>query len=328
MRTTLPATSALKSTTWAASGKGLVSIVQVFAVLAVLMMTLAAGAAAGPQSTQDDEKTLVIESSPDMEIISFSKKVVVKNEAKGVLVFGADVVVEGRVSGDVAAIGGSIIQRERSYIGGDVIVVGGKYMPDSSDPQRAEGKQTIIFAAYEQELRELALNPLQVFSPAFTVAFVALRLVSLLFWFVISMLFTTIAPGAVSRAVGRVNLSAGRVIAIGLFVFIAAIVFGIAGSQLMPTYLTAVLLPMLFLMLMLAYVFGRVAMHAVAGKLIYKHLLPEKGRSEAVSMFAGVFVWTVLLSVPYIWTFALLALFSAGIGLVLTARSTSSWSTS
>ena len=61
-----------------------------------------------PQSVSDsDENTLVVESSPDMEIISFSKKVVVRKEAKGVLVFGADVVVEGRVEGDVAAVGGS-----------------------------------------------------------------------------------------------------------------------------------------------------------------------------------------------------------------------------
>ncbi len=262
-----------------------------------------------------------------MEIISFSKRVVVRNEAKGVLVFGSDVIVEGRVEGDVAAIGGSVIQREGSYIGGDVIVVGGKYLPDSTDPLRGENRQTIIFAAYEQELKTYAQNPLDLFSPSFTVGFVALRLLSLLFWFILSLVFTTIAPGAVSRAVGRLNISTGKVIGIGLFSFIAIVVLIITSSQMMPTYLLAVLLPMAALILTLAYVFGRVALHVSFGKLIQKHLLPDHIRSEAFVTLLGVAAWTILLSVPYVWTFALLALFSAGIGLAFTARSSASWTT-
>ena len=47
-------------------------------------------------------------------------------------------IVEGRVEGDAAAIGGSVFQREGSYIGGDVIVVGGKYAPDSKEPLGAK----------------------------------------------------------------------------------------------------------------------------------------------------------------------------------------------
>lgn len=278
-------------------------------------------------ATDSDENTLVIESSPDMEIISFSKKVIIKNEAKGVLVFGSDVVVEGRVEGDVAAIGGSVIQREGAYIGGDVIVFGGKYSPDSSLPLRGENKQTIILAAYEEEFRSFAQNPLDLFSPSFTIAFFALRIVSLLFWFVISLGFTTIAPGAVSRAVSRLKLSSGKVIAIGFFTFIGANVLLFAGLTALPNYVNAVLVGMALLVLTLAYVFGRVAFHVTFGKLIQKHLLSDRNRSEALSMLLGVLAWTVLLSIPYIWTFALLALFSAGIGLVLTARSNTVWKT-
>ena len=87
----------------------------------------------GQSISGSDESTITIDSAPDMEVISFSKTVIVKREAKGVLVFGGDVIVEGRVD-DVAAIGGSVFQREGSYIGGDVIVVGGKYAPDSKEP--------------------------------------------------------------------------------------------------------------------------------------------------------------------------------------------------
>jgi hypothetical protein len=281
-----------------------------------------------PQSAaESDENTLVIESSPDMEIISFSKTVVVKKEAKGVLVFGADVVIEGRVDGDVAAVGGSIIQREGSYIGGDVIVLGGKYSPDSNTPLRGENKQTVIFAAYEIELRNLARNPLELFSPSFTVAFIALRVVSLLFWFVLSLAFTTIAPGAVSRAVARIKLSSAKVIAIGFFTFIGANILLFAALTALPNSINAVLVGMTILTLALTYVFGRVALHVTFGKLIQKHLLSDQNRSEALSILLGVLAWTLLLSVPYLWVFALLALLSAGIGLVLTARPAAVWNT-
>lgn len=276
-------------------------------------------------ASPNEENTLIVESSPDMEIISFSKKVVVRNEAKGVLVFGSDVVVEGRVEGDVAAIGGSVIQRNGSYIGGDVIVVGGKYMPDSVEPMRGENKQTIIFAAYEDELRAFAQDPLQLFSPTFTVTFFALRLVLLLFWFLLSLGFTTIAPGAVSRAVVRLNLSSAKVVAVGFFTFLGVIVLLLATWKSAPNPVIAVVVGMSALSLSLAYVFGRVALQVAFGKLIQKHLLRDRNRSEALSVLFGAVAWTVLLSIPYLWPLAVLGLFSAGIGLVLTARSNTSW---
>ena len=37
-----------------------------------------------------------------MQVLSYGKTVIVKKEAKGVLTFGADIIIEGRVEGDVA----------------------------------------------------------------------------------------------------------------------------------------------------------------------------------------------------------------------------------
>lgn len=296
--------------------------------VAFLFLFVSNGLGLPQVSPPDQQDTLVIESSPDMEIVSFSKRVIVKNEAKGVLVFGSDVIVEGRVTGDVAAIGGSIIQKQGSFIGGDVIVVGGKYAPEALEPLRGENKQTIIFAAYEEELRNLAQNPLQIFAPSFTVAFFALRAVSLLFWFIISMLFTTIAPGAVSRAVSRLTVSSGKVIAVGFFAFVASNVLVFASLTTLPTSVNAVVVAMTVLMLTLAYAFGRVALHVTFGKLIQKYFLSDRERSESLSILLGVLLWTVVLSVPYLWTLGLLALFSAGIGLVLLGRSAPDWKNS
>lgn len=278
-------------------------------------------------STNTAENTVVVESAPDMEILSYGKTVIVKNEAKGVLTFGADIIIEGRVTGDVAAIGGSVIQKENAFIGGDVIILGGKYRPESVNPLRNEGKETVMYAGYEEELRNLTQNPSQIFSPSMSLAFLAQRIISVLFWFLVSLAFATIAPGAVSRAIARFHLSTTKVIAIGFFAFLATTICLIGSFSILPNYLSAVLGLMVFVMLLLAYIFGRVTLNVSFGKLVQKHLLSEKNQSETLAILIGVVVWTLLLSIPYLWTFALLTLFSAGIGLVLTARTPKAWKT-
>ena len=79
------------------------------------------------------------------------------------------------------------------------------------------------------------------------------------------------------------------------------------------------------LLLMLGYVFGRVTLQVSVGKLIQKRFFPENNRSETLAILAGVVFWTVLLSLPYIWVFALFAVFVIGIGLVLTGRPSTRW---
>jgi len=278
-------------------------------------------------STNTAENTIVVESAPDMEILSYGKTVIVLKDAKGVLTFGADIIIEGRVEGDVAAIGGSVIQKENAFIGGDVIILGGKYRPESANPLRIEGKETVMYAGYEEELRDLTQNPSQIFSPAFSLAFVAQRVLSILFWFIVSLAFATIAPGAVSRAIARFQLSTLKVIAIGFFAFLATTIVLIGSFTVLPNYLSAIFGLMAFVLLMLAYVFGRVALHVSIGKLLQKYLLSNNNQSETLAILLGVVVWTLLLSIPYVWTLALLALFSAGIGLVLTARTPIGWKT-
>ncbi|MGI8788985.1 MAG: hypothetical protein ACR2HG_14680 [Pyrinomonadaceae bacterium] len=272
-----------------------------------------------------DEKTIVINHVTDGEIFSFGKNVIIKNQAKGVLVFGGDVIVEGNVEGDVATIGGSVIQKENASIGGDVIIFGGSYKPESREPLRAAGKETIMYAGYEDELRNLTQNPSQIFAPGFSWAFLAQRILSILFWFVISLALTTIAPGAVSRAVARFQLSMLKVVAIGFAAFVVTTLGVMAGLSFLPNYVSAIVSLMLFVSLVLSYVFGRVALQVSVGKRIQKYFLPESKHSETLALLLGAFVLTLLLSLPYIWTFVLIALFAASLGLVLTARSTNNW---
>ena len=62
-----------------------------------------------------------------MDVISYGKKRgCVKVAAKSVLSIGSDVIIEGRVEGDVFVVGGSVLQKESAFIGGDLFVLGGK----------------------------------------------------------------------------------------------------------------------------------------------------------------------------------------------------------
>ncbi|CAN5249036.1 hypothetical protein BH20ACI1_BH20ACI1_21870 [soil metagenome] len=276
-------------------------------------------------SLSPDGKTLTVEEAKDNEIYAFGKTVIVKKDAKGILVFGGDVIIEGRVEGDVAAIGGNIIQEENAFIGGDVIVFGGTYRAKSEQPLRIEGKETVMIAMFEDELRDFSQNPAQIFSPSFSWSFLAQRILSILFWFIISLVFTTIAPGAVSRAITRFQLSTLKVIALGFAGFVVTTVGVISGLSFLPNYLSAIISLMAFVLLMLGYVFGRVALQVSLGKRLQKRFLPENKQSETLAILIGVVVWTIFLSIPFVWTFALLILLSASLGLVLTARSTNVW---
>ena len=276
-------------------------------------------------STTPDDKTLIVEDAPEMEVYAFGKSVIVKQRAKGVLAFGGDVVIEGRVSGDVAAIGGSIIQKQGAYVGGDIIVFGGTYKPESMEPLREPGKETIMFGAFEDELRDVAQNPTLIFSPSLSVSFFAQRLLSLLFWFIVSLGLTTIAPGAVSRAVTRLQLSSLKVGAVGFAAMFGLLIAAIASFRVLPDYVGAIVGLMVFMLLILAYVFGRVAIQVSLGKTIQKTIFGDRNRSEAIAILFGVLALTALLSLPYLWLLVLILLFAGSIGLVATARSKTGW---
>ena len=272
-------------------------------------------------STSEDNTTVIVQNAPEQEVYVFGKAVIVKKQAKGVLAIGGDVTVEGRVEGDVATIGGNVIQEEGGYIGGDVIVFGGSYKPKSATPLREPGKETVMFGVLEDEIKNLAQNPSQIFSPSMSWSFVAQRIVVALLWFVISLVFTTIAPGAISRSVARIQLSSLKVCGLGAGAFLLASVLIVAGAVTLPTFLSATVGAMGLLLLLLGYVFGRVALQVSVGKMLQKYLFPENNRSETLATLAGVLVWTLLLSLPYIWIIALFSVFAFGIGLILTARS-------
>ncbi len=285
------------------------------------MAVLCSAVAANPEiSVSDDQTTVTVQDAPEQEVYVFGKSVIVRKNAKGVLAIGGDVIVEGRVEGDVATIGGNVIQEETGYIGGDVIVFGGAYKPKSAEPLREPGKETVMFGVLEDEIRDLAQNPSQIFSPSLSWSFVAQRVVVALLWFILSLVLTTVAPGAVSRAVARIHLSSLKVCGFGAAAFLVVAICIVGGALSLPTFLSATVGAMGFLLLIFGFVFGRVVLQVSVGKWIQKRYFPDNNRSETLATLTGVLVWTTLLSLPYLWVAALFSLFAFGIGLIITAR--------
>lgn len=271
-------------------------------------------------SVSPDQEILTVDDAPDLDVIAFGKKVIVKQRCKTVLVLGGDAIIEGKVEEETAVIGGSIIQKQDGYIGGDVFVFGGSYRPENVSPLRGTEKQTVVIGIFEDELRDIMQNPSKLFSPSLTKAFLAQRVLSVLFWFLISLGLTTLAPGAVSRAAAAIRLSALKIFAIGIFGFLVTTLTVIVSLKFLPNYLGATFGLMALFLLMLAYVFGRVALQVSLGKWLQKKIFGDRKQSETWAILMGVLIWTVFLSIPYFWTFSLMALFAAGIGLILTAR--------
>ena len=233
-------------------------------------------------------------------------------------------IVEGSVDGDVAAIGGSVIQREGSRIGGDVIVLGGIYDHGKVAPGRDPQSVTIMYAGYEEQLRHVMREPFSVLQPQLSARFFGYRLLAALFWFVVSLAFTAVLPNTVSRAVARLQLTSLRVAIIGLVGSIV-LTFGVfVCLLLLPSVVGAVISILALLMALVATLFGRVVIFAATGQWLTRRLWPTL-HSESISLLLGVGFWVALASLPYVWPLVIAGLLVTSLGLALTARYRISW---
>jgi hypothetical protein len=291
--------------------------------LAVLFLTFVFLVPAGAQEksppTQAADEVL-IEGSYASDVFGLGRTVRVRGEVKnGALAFGGDVIIEGRVEGDVAAFGGSVVQLPGSYVGGDVMVIGGEYRHEGDAVHNPSGR-TFLFAGYDQELRDLARNPASILTPELSLSFLGWRLLAVLFWFAASWALTSVSPGAVGRAAARLQLTLGHVALIGL---LGAFVVGagvVASLNYLPSALSALVFVTATLLLLLSYLFGRVVVHATTGRWLQRMLLCEERRSESVALLLGAVFWSIALALPYAWPILVLALVVVSLGLALTAR--------
>ena len=282
--------------------------------------------AQNPAVPQPTDSPYVVDGVSDTIVYAVGHSLQINGTVKnGAIALGGDVIVRGVVDGDVAAIGGSVIQLQGARIGGDVMVVGGAYHHFDQVPDRDPKAMTIMYAGYEQELRNIMRNPTDLLAPRWSAAYLGFRLLAVLFWFIVSLALTAAMPGTISRGIARLQLTSLRVALIG---FLGAIVIGVgvpSALRFLPAPVSALLGLMALLLILIAALFGRVMIYAATGRWLQRKF-PKVGRnSEAVALLAGTLFWTALSSVPYIWPFVVALILVTSLGLALTARYKVGW---
>ena len=298
-------------------------IVPLLGVLLLWIIAVQAQPAADPHP--GDPQARVIDGVSNTTVFGLGQSIRITGTVKeGAIAFGGDVIIEGSVDGDVAAIGGSVIQREGARIGGDVIVVGGIYHHGKAAPDRDPQSVTIMYAGYEHELRRVMRDPFSVLRPQLTAAFFGMRLLAVLFWFVISLAITAAMPNTVSRAVARLQLTSLRVALIGVLGMIV-VTIGVAVCLLiLPEVIGALISILALLLFLVATLFGRVVIFAATGRWLQRRFLPRL-ESQALILLLGVVFWVVLASLPYVWPIVIGGLLVVSLGLALTARYRIGW---
>ncbi|HZY41821.1 MAG TPA: hypothetical protein VFF59_07450 [Anaerolineae bacterium] len=292
---------------------------------ALLVFIVVVQAQAVPDEHPGDPQARVIDGVVNNTVFGLGQSIRITGTVKeGAIAFGGDVIVEGSVDGDVAAIGGSVIQREGSRIGGDVIVLGGIYHHGKSAPGRDPKSVTIMYAGYEDQLRQVMREPFSVLRPQLSAVFFGTRLLAVLIWFIISLALTAVMPNTVSRAVSRLQFSSLRVALVG-FVGSVVVTLGVFVSLLiLPPVIGAVISIMALLLIVVATLFGRVVISLAAGRWLQRRFFPRL-QSESVTLLLGVTFWVTLASLPYVWPLVIAGLLVTSLGLALTARYRMGW---
>lgn len=292
----------------------------------VLTLLLLLSGAVYAQSNSANEEVIVVDGVSDSTVFGVGRSLKITGTVKqGALAFGGDVIVEGTVEGDVATIGGSVIQREGSRIGGDVIVLGGTYRPAEKSPNRNPASMTMMYAGYEEELRDIMRNPTGMLRPAWSATYLGTRVLVVLFWFVVCLALTAAMPGTISRGVARIQLTSLRVAVIGL-VGVVVLFIGISLCLwILPETLGVLVGLMTFLFWIGAVLFGRVILYAATGRWLQRRYVPFAKNSEAVALLLGTVFWVTLTSLPYIWPFVVCLTYVISFGLALTAPYKVGW---
>jgi hypothetical protein len=301
-------------------------VLKSLAVLSAFFVCLVAiQAQTTPEDHPGDPNARVIEGVNNTTVFGMGQSIRITGEVKeGAIAFGGDVIVEGTVVGDVAAIGGSVVQREGSRIGGDVIVLGGIYHHGKAAPGRDPKSVTIMYAGYEDQLRHVMREPFSLLRPQLTPVFFGVRLLAILFWFIIALALTAAMPNTVSRAMARLQLTSLRVALIGLLGSIVVTVGVFLALLVLPPLIGVLISLLAVLLVIVATLFGRVVISAATGRWLQRRFFP-KLKSESVTLLLGITFWVIMASLPYVWPVVVAGLLVTSLGLALTARYRLNW---
>ena len=304
------------------------SLLRIILLLFFWLLMIGLVRAQGTGVAVSEEKPVEISGVSDSTVFGMGHSIRITGTVKGAMALGGDVIVEGTVEGDVAAIGGSVIQAVGARIGGDVIVIGGTYKHLDPQPTRNPSSMTMMYAGYEEGLRNIMRNPSDILRPHWSPGYFGLRLLAILFWFVVSMGLTAAMPGTISRGMARLHLTTLRVTVIGVAGLVVIAVGVPLCLLLLPGPVGTLVGLMALTLILISGVFGRVIIYGATGRWLQRKYFPLGRTSESVALLIGTVFWITLSSLPYIWPLVVAVLVIASLGLALTARYRVSWNRS
>lgn len=285
--------------------------------------------AQSPGSTSAEDGPVEVSGMNDSTVFGMGHSIRITGHVKqGAMAFGGDVIVEGTVEGDVATIGGSVVQTAGARIGGDVIVLGGNYKHADAKPNRNDSSMTMMYAGYEQALRSIMRDPSELLRPRWSPGYFGLRLLSVLFWFIVALALTAAMPGTISRGMARLQLTALRVAVIGTAGAVVTAVGVPLCLLMLPVPLGTLIGLMALMLILISFLFGRVIICGATGRWLQRKYIPLGKNSESVALLMGTVFWIILLSLPYIWPLVVAVLMVTSLGLALTARYKVGWNRS
>jgi hypothetical protein len=271
-------------------------------VLAILLI-FASPAKAQTVEPKPSPKSLVIQ--PDevaADVIVHGQDVIVLGRVTGVvLVLGGDATIAGRVEGDAAIIGGSLVQRDGGFIGGNVVVMGGRYEPGVGPSLRRPEATTVVIAEYGDDLRELFQRPWRsLLIPRLTAFYLGQRLLSLLFYFLLALLLLAIVPTQLMRAIDALKT---RYLSISLIGLVGLLLTGwlmMLAVQKLPLVLATSILLFVIVIMLGMYLFGSLVVHLLVGRWVQHWLSRGRDRSNINALLYALALLAIVFSVPVI----------------------------
>ncbi|MBI3949740.1 MAG: hypothetical protein HY314_04725 [Acidobacteria bacterium] len=294
---------------------------QCFIFTFLVLLTSCLPVSAQTSDSQSSEESVVIRQGETVsDIIIRGRRLDVLGRVEGsILVLGSDAIIEGQVQGDATAIGGSIIQRNRGFIGGDVIVVGGDYRRTANALPLNPESQTVVIREYGEYFRDAFQHPWRrMFIPQVTPLYIGQRVLGLTFYFLIALLLIALIPNQLTRAIQMLKRSYLSISLIGLIGVLLILVCMLLLVRSLPIEVAASITLFVSLILIGTYFFGSLAVHLLLGRWLQQLLRRGSERSNINALLYGLGASAIIFSIPVIGMLTALGLAILSFGIAVT----------
>jgi len=252
-----------------------------------------------PAENGEGKRDIIIEKDEvyEKDIISFGSEVTIHGTAKkSVIVIGGSINVYGTVENDVIGIGSKVSVLKGAKISGDLLVIGGKLRKD---------RETCIEGDmfYFKPGRNFPAFIKSAFKGAFSFPSrpheILLKIIALLSWFLLVLIFNFIFPKNVLESSLLMDKNIWKSLLIGFLSLLIILVFLVFFGFLSLFLIGIPFLIIVLIGLFLAVLFGRTAIFHWLGSIILK-AFKRNEFSNTIAVLSGFIVFFILSFIPFL----------------------------